>query len=271
MTTEMTEPKICTSCGETKPIAEFALSNSEREGAARYYPSCRLCNNAKRDLKKHFCTVKMPDGSLEDWVINQKSNLAPYLSKGGKILDIWVQNRSGNKWPSRKDLLNGKLKKAHVKPPIQTEPGDKTGGNNRRRTVPMPEYKTYQSYTRWQDSDTSKALRHNLMLDHEVCEYTGEPKNGCDALHILSRELCRQLGVPHFIIDEDNCVFGLCLINRLMEKKGGHYVASGGSLMVLDKFSPSPTLIKAGAYDTCIVMTPRRKFFANLAMMALEV
>ena len=87
---------------------------------------CRECDRIRVNSIRHYCTVEKPDGTVEDWVLYQKNDLGPYRGPDGhaNITDDWMQDRPGDKWPKRKELLLGVLAKSNGKPTLRTCGGE---------------------------------------------------------------------------------------------------------------------------------------------------
>lgn len=68
----------------------------------------------KNEGRRRFCTFKMPDGTVEDWVRYLSADYDKYLNTGGTITDHWYQEHpGGGQWPTREEWLMGKYLKSH--------------------------------------------------------------------------------------------------------------------------------------------------------------
>jgi len=74
----------------------------------------------KKEGRRQFATIKMPDGIIEDWVTPDA--LGDYFDRGGKVIDDWFQSypQGATGWPSRKTWLSGRYPKSEQIPALLT-------------------------------------------------------------------------------------------------------------------------------------------------------
>lgn len=71
----MKKTKICTKCGKRKPIGEFSIDNSKKDGHKNYCKECAAKMDAKRraDKKRLSDAKKSFEKSLDEEVANLKA------------------------------------------------------------------------------------------------------------------------------------------------------------------------------------------------------
>lgn len=242
-------------CGKTKPITDFNVSNSQRTGAARFYPKCRKCSNTASSIDGHIVQRACNRLGLTGGR-NKTDNMTGYY-------DYPLEQQRA--WHAEQKKLD---EEAGITEP--TEP-------NKQAEPPKPKPKpmiippvvlvmpSVSTTPKWREGPTSKALNHNLWVKHGGCEWTGAPKINCNEAHTLSRKLCKSWDHPEWIWDEENCTYMLAGLNDAMER-AGYWLTPCGRFAppVGEDYAEWVTVL--GVPDVRIEMYGKRAWFATMAM-----
>jgi len=224
----------CPGCDTTQPVTEFAIDKNRQSGLRKFCKTCDRHPDMSRNFRRRYCTIEMPDGTIEDWVIHQKNDRRRYLNKGGVIRAHWFQERPSDQWPTRKELLSGKYPKSNGQ---LTEPNrqaalPKSTYRHKRPTkkfdVPLPKWTSVTKTESLKETATRYRLRRNKWVDHETCEYTGYgPIKDLEFCHTLAFATCTKVyDRSDWAADENNGFLLLACLNGPM-KRGFHWAMDG--------------------------------------------
>jgi hypothetical protein len=283
----MSEKRVCKSCDIEKDVTEFNNSGGVENG----HVWCRECDNkSSRTRKRRFCTIMMPNGNIEDWVIQQKTNLAPFLEKEGEIVHSWVQPFPENldEWPRRGELLQGLLKKVDLEagekmgPAVPKPPKDEPEPKGSKdmpepytpatETLIVPELDivtTTQAITRARNEGTvKKNWANNLAVEfNNVCPLTREGGAGSQANHLFYLKWCRG-DFAEYAWHPENGIFASAHYNHQCEYNG-HFTHPDGYIAIVEGYFRSKILDATGAYWAKVELSDMRRFFAGMTMERL--
>lgn len=275
------EKRKCNRCKISKSVTDFNIkTDSTQPDLVRLQAECIDCEKSRRaeyrkkiDVRR-FCTFKLPDGVIVDWVRHQRGCTQRHVDKGGVIIDDWRQKRPGSQWPKREDLLLGVLPKVDFDPNMQADfaaQKSRTAGPVVRKSrvlkpksVPSP-YRRRVERDEWYDSGTLRAIRYNLMLKHGVCELTAAHERFCHGSHILARHLCRAWGHEEWVKDEENVIFVQSGFNSGMDKEC--WIDPDGQYRLPDGADYDEWLTTLGVPEKSIQMYGKRAWFATMAAL----
>ena len=145
------EPTLntCGECNNTQPIAAFTVDNNRENGLRKFCRTCDQGPDKPRNFRRRYCTIRMPDGTIQDWLVHQQCGSGGYIAKGGVVIDQWQQEiRPGEKWPKRQEFItgdhvkmNGKQIEVSTRPPHKYVDADSIPEEeaNTRTTLWFPE------------------------------------------------------------------------------------------------------------------------------------